>query len=302
AVAVAAVVGTVFGVAQLNRDPGRPAAAPGSSVAVAPAPASARDVHVKLLNDPGATYGVGMPVIAYFSQRITDGVALQRATVVRVNGQPVQGAWYFEDSAAGNGPIEAHYRPQSYWPADASVQVDMPIRGLSAGGRLTYDDSLTLAFHTGAANIVTVNDKTHELTVTSDGKAWGQPMPVSLGSKATPTRPGIKVVMEKQPSVTMSSPGFYKTNVQYAQRLTYGGEYLHSAPWNEKNIDAGVDSSNGCTNLLPQDAQKLFDFLQIGDVVKFENVDGPPMQIGSGYGDWNVSWSTWLTGGLVPTR
>jgi hypothetical protein len=26
------------------------------------------------------------------------------------------------------------------------------------------------------------------------------------------------------------------------------------------------------------------------------------MQLGSGYGDWNVSWGAWQTGGLVPTR
>ena len=61
------------------------------------------------------------------------------------------------------------------------------------------------------------------------------------------------------------------------------------------------DSSNGCTNLRPQDARKLYGFLGIGDVVTFPNADGPPMTLGAGYGDWNVPWATWLTGGLVPT-
>ena len=38
---------------------------------------------------------VVMPVLAYFSQQITDARSLQRATVATVNGKRVQGAWYF---------------------------------------------------------------------------------------------------------------------------------------------------------------------------------------------------------------
>jgi hypothetical protein len=67
------------------------------------------------------------------------------------------------------------------------------------------------------------------------------------------------------------------------------------------NIDNGVDSSNGCTNLRPQDAQKLYGFLQVGDVVEYPNANGPAMQLGSGYGDWNLSWGQWQSGGLVST-
>lgn len=299
AAVVAAVAGAVVVVGHLGADDkaGQPVAA--STVAGPPAPQTA--VHVRLLNDPGARYGVGMPVIAYFSRTITNGAALQRATSATVDGQPIQGAWYFEPSAAGRGPLEAHFRPRSYWPANADVRVSMPIQGLSAGGKLTFDNSLTIDFHTGPANIATVDERTHRLVLETDNRVVMQ-APVSLGSKATPTRPGVKVIMEKPGVVSMSGPGYAYPAVQFAQRLTYGGEYLHSAPWNEKNIESGVDSSNGCTNLLPQDARRLFGLLEIGDVVRYENVDGPPMQLGSGYGDWNVPWSTWLTGGLIPTR
>ena len=62
-----------------------------------------------------------------------------------------------------------------------------------------------------------------------------------------------------------------------------------------------MDSSNGCTNLLPDDAKKLYDFLRVGDVVIYPNANGPAMSLGAGYGDWNVSWGEWQTGGLVPT-
>jgi lipoprotein-anchoring transpeptidase ErfK/SrfK len=261
----------------------------------------AKPVHIKLLNSDGSTYGVGMPIIAFFSKKITSGKELQDKTTATVNGQPLTGAWYFEYSSYIKGyPIEAHWRPQTYWPAHAQVHIDIPTKGLSAGTGLAYDDSLTLDFSTGARNISVVNDATHKMTVTSDGKKYGT-FPVSLGATKTPTARGTKVIMEKGRSICMSGPGYHECGVKYTQRLTYGGEYLHSAPWNVSHIENGVDSSNGCTNLLPSDAQKLYGFLRVGDVVEYPNANGPAMSLGAGYGDWNLSWSTWQSGGLVST-
>jgi lipoprotein-anchoring transpeptidase ErfK/SrfK len=298
AAAVIAIVAAVLAIAHSSSGNDKQAVA---SPTVGSASASPDAVHVRLLNDDNATYGVGMPVIAFFSKMITDGRPLQQATRATVNGKPVSGSWYFETSDAGKGPIEAHYRLAGYWPAHAKIRVSLPIKGLSAGGKLTYDDSLTTDFSTGAKNIAVVDAKTHLLTLTTDDHKAGS-FPVSLGSTATPTLSGTKVIMDKGGDVTMSGPGYSKAHVQYVQRLTYGGEYLHSAPWNEKNIKAGIDSSNGCTNLLPASAKKLYATLRIGDVVKYPNADGPAMQMASGYGDWNVGWTNWLKGGLVRTR
>jgi hypothetical protein len=63
-----------------------------------------------------------------------------------------------------------------------------------------------------------------------------------------------------------------------------------------------ANSSNGCTNLRPRDAISLYNFLGIGDVVRFPDADGPHMRFGDGYGDWNVTWGLWQTGGVVPTQ
>ncbi len=281
----------------------------GSAASSSPSPAPSTSkpttpVHVKLTNSDGVTYGVGMPIIAYFSKKISDAKAFSDATKVTVNDTPVQGAWYFEYSAAYKGyPIEAHYRLPAYWPAHAKVHMDLPINGLSAGAGLAFDDSLTLDFATGAKNISTVDDATHTITVTSDDKVWGR-FPVSLGATITPTARGTKVIMEKYKSVCMSGnppngPAYHECGVKFAQRLTYGGEYLHAAPWNTYNIGHGVDSSNGCTNLYTTDAQKLYSFLGIGDVVLYPNANGPRMKLGDGYGDWNVPWSQWQTGGIL---
>jgi lipoprotein-anchoring transpeptidase ErfK/SrfK len=267
-------------------------------------------VHIKTLNADGQTYGVGMPIIAYFSKKITDASTLVADTKVTADGNPVEGGWYFQTTTLKSikdegSPIEGHWRPKTYWPAHTQVHVDLPMNGKSAGTGLAYDDSLTLDFAIGASHILTVNNGTHKLTVISDGKKWGT-FPVSLGARATPTLEGTKVIMERLTSVCMSGnppngPSYHECGVKWDQRLTYGGEYLHAAPWNTYNIEHGVNSSNGCTNLLPNDAKKLYNYLRIGDVVKFPHTDGPRMQCSDGYNDWNVSWPQWRTGGLIST-
>ncbi len=256
-------------------------------------------MHVRLLENDGGTYGVGMPIIAWFDVAPTDARAFAKATTVTVNGTPITGAWFFEQTAHQGAALEAHFRPRTYWPAHAHIFLKLPIKGLSAGRGLAYDDNLTLSISTGPANIATVDANTLRMTVLSDGKLYGV-FPVSLGAPDTPTARGIKVIMEQGKDISMSGPGYYDAHVEWTQRLTYGGEYLHSAPWNVGNIGQR-STSNGCTNLLPADALRLFHFLNIGDVVQYPNADGPQMQLGQGYGDWNVAWSQWLGGGALPT-
>jgi lipoprotein-anchoring transpeptidase ErfK/SrfK len=278
------------------------AATTSSAPALTPTP-----VHVSVNLSDGAQVGVGMPIIATFDKKITDGKAFEAATKVTVNGQPATGAWYFEYSDPASGHVmEGHFRLQNYWPGHAQIHIDLPVKGLSGGatpggqGAYLFDDNLTLDFSTGDANILSVDDSTHMLTVTSDDKVWGT-FPVSLGATDTPTSRGVKVIMEKGKSICMSGPGYNECGVKYTQRLTYGGEYLHAAPWNTYNIGHGVDSSNGCTNLYTADALKLYNFLEIGDVVTYPNANGPKMKLGDGYGDWNVPWPQWQTGGAIVT-
>jgi lipoprotein-anchoring transpeptidase ErfK/SrfK len=324
--AAAAVIGVVASVAALQQDSAggkhdvgvgaqsstaAPSSAARSSTSAATASALSRSatiaaglrpVHIKTLNSDGATYGVGMPVVAFLSAKITSGKELQAATRTTVNGKPLTGAWYFAPSSHHKGyPVEAHWRPQTYWPAHAKVHVDIATDGLSAGEGWRFDDSLTLDFTTGGRTVAVVDDKAHKMTVSSDGKPLGE-FPVSLGMSQSPTTHGIKVIMEKGLDISMRGPGYFVAHVQFTQRLTYGGEYLHAAPWNVANIKSGIDTSNGCTNLLPTDAKRLYSVLEVGDVVEYPNATGPAMRMGDGFGDWNVPWNVWQTGGLVPVR
>jgi lipoprotein-anchoring transpeptidase ErfK/SrfK len=280
-----------------------PSTVPSSTTATTSTPAKPKGKPVKVISsvlDDGSQVGVGLPIILLLTRPITDARAFAAATVVTVNGRAVKGGWYFEKKFGDDGyPIEADYRTAHYWPGHAQIHLGLKVKGVSAGSGLYFANNLTLDFTTGDANILTVDNSTHLVTVVSDGKKWGT-FPTSLGASATPTRRGTKVIMEKGASICMTGPGYHECGVQYTQRLTYDGEYLHAAPWNTYNIAHGINSSNGCTNLYTDDAKKLYDFLEIGDVVQYPNADGPKMGLGDGYGDWNLTWAQWKTGGLYP--
>jgi lipoprotein-anchoring transpeptidase ErfK/SrfK len=290
-------------------------ASPSASVSTSPS-AVTRPVHVSLLEGDGGTYGVGMPIVAYFSHNITSSAAFIQATTVTVNGAPAGGAWYFEANGDPTKPMTAHYRPQNYWPADSTIKMNMPIQGMSAGTGLAFDDSLTLSISIGDAHISNVDCAAERMTVTSNGVAAHAPFLTSCGAPNTPTATGTKVVMqlgEDVPGTNTLRPngavrmvggggslGNYNLLVSWSVRITAGGEYVHAAPWNGKNIGAR-STSDGCTNLNTPDAQWFYNFSRIGDVVNYVNTGGPPMKIGDGFGDWNVPWSTWQDGGEVET-
>jgi lipoprotein-anchoring transpeptidase ErfK/SrfK len=258
-------------------------------------------VHVRLLQGDGTTWGVGMPIIAYLSRKITNSASFNQATKVTVNGADAQGAWFFQNSAIyPDYPMEAHFRLQDYWPAHAQIHLDLPVQGLAAGTGLVFDDSLTLDIKTGAKNVVNVDGSDEKMIVTSDDQTVFT-FPVSLGKASTPTFNGIKIVMEKKNPQRMvnTTPGeAYDVQVPWSVRLTNSGEFIHSASWNGGNIGQR-STSHGCTNLTDANAKSYYAFAQIGDVTHYINTGGPTMPSWDGYGDWNLDWGTWQRGGAV---
>lgn len=265
-------------------------------------------MHVSLFQGDGQVYGVGFAIIAQFNVAPTDSRAFTHAVNVTVNGKPAGGAWFWQRSGDPGVPIEALYRPRDYWPAHAHIEADFRLKGLSAGRGLAYDDSLTLAIRTGARHISTVDNATHKMTVTSDGKVV-HTMPVSLGSGDHPTYRGVKVVMqqgEDAPSTGKPRPlgevrmvgAGYDLLVPWSVRVTNSGEYVHAASWNTGNI--GIrNTSHGCTNLDVNDAHWFYRFSLVGDVVQYPNASGPTMPSWDGWGWWNLPWSVWSQGGLL---
>jgi hypothetical protein len=242
------------------------------------------------LQGDGVTYGVGEPIVVTFSVKPTDAKPFVHAVKVTVNGQPADGAWYFERPYA-DVAMEAHYRLRDYWPAHAHIHVDLPVKGVSAGRGLAYDDSLTLDMLIGDQHISTVDGGSLRMNVRSNG-ALVKTMKVSLGAAATPTYNGVKVVMEKKNPQRMIGDGrtpssTYDELVPWSVRVTRSGEFIHAAAWNGGNI--GIRStSNGCTNLNVV-------------VVTYQYTTGGQMPALDGLGDWNVAWSQWQGGGQLPT-
>jgi lipoprotein-anchoring transpeptidase ErfK/SrfK len=264
-----------------------------------------------LFQGDGQTYGVGFAIIAVFKLVPTDSYAFTHAVSVTVNGRPAGGAWFWQRSEIPGYKVEALYRPRSYWPAHATIRANFPLKGLSAGRGLAYDDSLTLSIATGARNISTVDNATHQMTVTSDGKVVHR-MPVSLGSGDHPTYHGVKVVMAKgedapgsgtpRPHGEVRMVGAdYDLLVPWSVRVTNSGEYVHAASWNTGNIGSR-NTSHGCTNLDVGDADWFYRFSRIGDVVSYPDASGPTMPSWDGWGWWNLSWSQWSQGGLLRTH
>ena len=272
-----------------------------SSAASKPPPGPARPVHVSLFQGDGMTVGIGMPLIAQFSTKVTDAHAFDQAVTVQVNGKPVRGAWFWVASNSGYA-MEAHYRLQDYWPAHSKITMKMPLKGLSAGRGLAFDDSLTLAITTGASHISTVNGANEQMVVHSDGKQVKQ-FGVSLGKASTPTYLGTKLVMDKKnPQLMVSAPGDpspYALKVPWSVRLTNSGEFVHAAAWNTGNIGSR-STSHGCTNLTVADAEWFYKFSNIGDVVTYTNT-GTAKTVPSwdGFSDWNVPWAQWQAGNLL---
>jgi lipoprotein-anchoring transpeptidase ErfK/SrfK len=252
-----------------------------------------------------------MPIVLFLSPPPTDSSAFTKAVKVTVNGQPADGAWYWEQPTADevrSNTVEAHYRPPQYWPADSDVHVDIPIGGLSAGAGLAYSGKLSsLDFKIGDRHVSTVNASNETMRVTSNGRLV-RTFKVSLGKAKTPTYSGVKVVMQKgeqapgssrlrpNGAVRMRGPG-YDEIVDWSVRITRSGEYVHAAPWNSRIGQAST--SNGCTNLTTADAKWFYGFAQIGDVVTYPNASGATMPSWDGYGDWNVPWPQWQQGGLL---
>src|SRR3954471_7953955 len=104
--------------------PTSPSASAPASTSAAPASLSsapAQTVRVTSLLSDGETYGIGMPIVLFFSPMPTDSAAFTKAVKVTADGQPVDGAWYWSQPTADevrSHTIEAHFRPQSYWSPD----------------------------------------------------------------------------------------------------------------------------------------------------------------------------------------
>ncbi|MGB2567529.1 Ig-like domain-containing protein [Micromonospora citrea] len=245
------------------------------------------------------TYGVAMPVVVEFHPGIPkkDRAALQKRMFVKTD-PPQPGAWHW----VYNG-TQAYYRAPEYWKPGTTLDVRIALAGvpLSNGRHGNVDRSATAKI--GRSFEMKVDNATKKMTVLQDGQVV-RTIPVSLGKKSTPSSSGTMVVMEKKEKTvfdTMDSPdpeNRYRVDIDFAQRITWGGEYIHAAPWSE-GVQGRQNVSHGCVNVSMAMGRWLFAQTKIGDPI---TVSGTPRKLaaGNGWTAWSLSWSEFVKGSALP--
>ena len=215
----------------------------------------------------GETVGVGMPVIVTFDVPVTDKVSIEKH--MTVDSAPRQvGSWHWLSDT------EAHWRPKSYWQAGTEVSVDLDINSVPAGAGVYGQESRTVDFTVGDANIIKVDAQSHQMRVFRNGELL-RTLPITTGKPGFTTRSGVKVIIEKFREKRMNSetvgidrdnPEYYDIDdVEYAMRVTYSGEFIHAAPWSVGS-QGSANVSHGCTGMSTTDAGWLYDMTKRGDV------------------------------------
>lgn len=247
----------------------------------------------------GNTYGVAMPVVAEFHPGIA---SKDRAGVEKrlfVHSEPAQpGVWRW----VGDGS-QAYYRPPVYWKPGTTVTVRMALDGHPVGkGRYgSMDRRATVKI--GRKLTIEVDNKTKRMSVFKND-ALIKKIPVSLGKKSTPSSSGTMVIMEKKETTVFDTRAElgpvegYRTNINYAQRLTWGGEYIHAAPWSVGD-QGRRNVSHGCVNISDGNAVWLFNQTLIGDPVTVRGTERKLVD-GNGWTAWTHTWAEFIKGSALP--
>jgi len=239
------------------------------------------------------TYGVGQPIILYFSQKITDQAAVERALQVTTS-TPVIGAWYWDD-ACGMAPTCAYFRPRDYWPSGTTVSFTGHLDGVQGAPGVYGDHTLTQTFTIGASLIAIGNTATHRTQIYYNGKL-AYDWPISSGRPGDDTPDGSYLTIEKENPVLMVGPG-YSLEVPYSVRFTWSGDYYHDAYWSVG--EQGFENvSHGCVNLSPADAQIYYNLAVPGDPI---TIVGSPKggTWDNGWTQWFLSWPQYLQGSAL---
>ena len=255
-----------------------------------------------------ARVGVGSTINVRFDEPIADKAAAEKALTVTTSPH-VDGAWHwFSDQVV-------HWRPQHYWTPGTKVTVKAAVYGVHVGNDVYGQQDVTSSFTIGPSKIFTIDDKTHVGTIKINGKAT-RSVPVSMGrgGKYTvdgqtiyfTTQSGPHIVAEKYPVKRMTSASYglpkdtplgYDENISLAVRISPDGEFVHSAPWSVW-AQGKQNTSHGCVNVSPANAQYFYDNFSFGDIVDIENT-GVELPFAPSYNEWGVSWAKWVAGSAL---
>ncbi|MFI7608096.1 Ig-like domain-containing protein [Micromonospora sp. NPDC049366] len=242
------------------------------------------------------TYGTAMPVTVAFDPPIPKEARadVQRRLFVKTNpAQPGVWSWVADGS-------QVYYRAPDFWKPGTTISVRAGLTGLPIGKELVGDQDRTATSKIGRQVSLEIDNATKQMSVLRDGKLVRK-IPVSLGKPSTPTSSGKMVIMEKFQFTTFDTTGSadpYVVDVEDAQRLTWGGEFIHGAPWSEGD-QGSTNVSHGCTNVSASAADWLMNITQVGDLVTVKGTE-VPLTEGNGWTAWNVDWDQYVKGSALP--
>ncbi|MQY31469.1 L,D-transpeptidase [Nocardia aurantia] len=201
----------------------------------------------------GSTVGVAAPVTIRFTDAVGDRARAEKSVSVAAAGVlPGEFTW--------NSDREVVWRPTGGLPAASQVTVTVG----TTHSRLETDGGIAADADLSA----------HTFTVFMPGEP-PRVMPASMGRPGRETPVGIFPVLEKFRTVEfdsrtigipLSDPDGYLITGEFAERLTWDGVFVHSAPWSVDE-QGNQNVSHGCINLAPDDAAWYYSNVNIGDLV-----------------------------------
>ncbi|KUI36973.1 hypothetical protein AU195_17110 [Mycobacterium sp. IS-1496] len=201
----------------------------------------------------GDVVGVAMPLTVRFAAPVDNRTAAERSLRITSPKTPEGEFSWLSDSVM-------QWTPTGFWPAHSPISV-------GAGDFATE-------FQTGASVMGVADIDAHTFTVSIDDEVIRE-MPASMGKPKFPTPVGTFRVLGKESVVVMDSrtigiplddPEGYKLTVYDAVRITWGGVYIHGAPWSTGS-QGYANVSHGCINLSPDNADWYFNTVGMGDPV-----------------------------------
>jgi lipoprotein-anchoring transpeptidase ErfK/SrfK len=239
----------------------------------------------------GETVGVGMPVIVTFDIPVKNRAAFEENMTVTSSPKMV-GSWHWMNDQ------EVHWRPKTFWKPGTDVSVDVNVNSINAGNGIYGQMDRHVSFTIGDSIIMKANLQTDHMAVMINGH-FARSIPITGGKPGWETRSGIKLIVEKFAERRMDAatvgiqpddPEYYDIpDVQYAQRVTFTGEFLHAAPWSVAD-QGSYNVSHGCVGMSTENAKWLFDLTHRGDPVEVTGTNRG-LEDGNGWTDWNQSFA-----------
>ncbi|MDI3212431.1 Ig-like domain-containing protein [Arthrobacter sp. AL12] len=255
--------------------------------------AAANEADAAVYPLSGTTAGAGQPIEIVFSEPVLDKAAMEKAvTVTASSGQAVAWHWYSDR--------RVRIRPEAFWASNSEITVDLKLFGVDFGNKMVGNSDSKVSFKVGPQRLAVVDDITKTMNVYFDGQLV-KTAPVTLGGADWLSPTGYAVIMEQERHSDFNAgsiglkpgdKGYYPPlTVEYANRLTSSGVYVHQALESAWRAVGRSNVSHGCVGLLPADAAWFFNNMTTGDVVQTLNTGAPAVEPLEGFGDWNIPWA-----------